>query len=202
MSQILIKVITSVAISFLLLGCVSKQYIDVSNSVYTSSADSKFNISKITINDASKNNTLKSMPHMPIKFISEISFPNTVSSDLKAYFNKKLSNNSNNTLEIDILEAEPYWLLQDIDRVPLIGIVGVNKQKAYKLYISLRFKIIKNGKTSSIKYYQNTITIYNSAAMEEDLVIGYKKLVSQYREIIFSDLDNSEFILILIGRVK
>ncbi|MFA5460445.1 MAG: hypothetical protein WC274_00030 [Sulfurimonas sp.] len=186
-------VILFVAINFS--GCANKPInIDVSESKYKIKEQVEIDIKNINIENVSNNgemiNTILGSDTI-IPIIPEVPTKETVENDIKDYFHTmKMIESSNKVLKIVVKKADSYWTLSDLQKIPIFGLFAVGQKVTYGLNLKVLFEVEEDGKVIKSYTFNDTIKIKNGNVTQDDIIAGYKKLISQYREVFFNEIHN------------
>ncbi|MBP1680814.1 MAG: hypothetical protein H6Q35_1153 [Proteobacteria bacterium] len=186
-------VILFIAISFS--GCAKKSInIDVSDSKYQVKEQVKIDIKKINIENLSNNGEMKNTilgSDSIIPIVPETPTKKTVEDDIKDYFlTMEMLKSSNRVLKIIVKEADSYWTFSDVQKIPIVGLFAVGEKVTYGLNLKILFEVEEDGKVIKSYTFNDTIKIKNGNATQDDIIAGYKKLISQYREVFFNEIHN------------
>ncbi|MCD8545168.1 MAG: hypothetical protein LRY52_10110 [Sulfurospirillum cavolei] len=64
------------------------------------------------------------------------------------------------------------------------------RKVTYGLNIKVLFEVEEDGKVIKSYTFNDTIKIKNGNATQDDIMAGYKKLISHYREVFFNEIHN------------
>ncbi len=176
-------------------GCANKPInIDVSESKYKSKEQVKVDIKNINIVNVSNNGEMKNTmlgSDTIIPIIPEVSTNETVENDIKDYFHTmKMHELSNKVLNIVVKKADSYWTWSDVQKIPIFGLLAVGQKVTYGLNLNVLFELEEDGKVIKSYTFNETIEIKNENATQDDIIAGYKKLISKYREVFFKEIHN------------
>lgn len=176
-------------------GCANKSMnIDVSDSKYKIKEKLVIDIKDLIIENKAQNGEMKNTmlgSDTTIPIVPKVPTKETVENDIKNYFQamEKLQS-SDKTLKITIKKADSYWTWSDVQKLPIFGLLAVGQNVTYGLNLKVLFEVEENGKVIKSYIFDDTIKVKNPNATKEDIIAGYKKLISKYREIFFNEIHN------------
>lgn len=183
----------------LMSGCASNPaVVDLSDSIYKinnkSNSERKSLSGFVLINKAAKSeliNGLGSDTYIPISTATPTR--DTVESDLRDYFENKLSLDAGNnrSLRVTIYKADSYWAWTAADKIPIFGLLFVGSDTEFSINLRVLFEVEVQGKVVASYLYDEKIIVEDKATTDESVVQSYKKLIAAYRGKFFEDLDNN-----------
>lgn len=188
-----LKIFFILFISLFFIGCSVKPLeVEVKNNNFSNEKNINIDVKNIKIEKIEKKVEFAygGFGDSNILINTKVTTASIIEKDLKDYFSTLQSNeNSDKSLKITIKEAIPYWVLGGHNNIPVINIFTAGLKTDFNLSLNILFEIEDKGKVISSYTYDEIVNIKNSAAVEEQIKIGYLALIDKYRELFFNDIE-------------
>ncbi len=116
----------------------------------------------------------------------------TVEEDIRRYFEQRLPidfENSEHVIVVEIERAAAYREWKFIERLPLVGILSIDRDREIRMNFKVSISLQEVGKKLCFIRTMPPISIQGKATTQEKLTDSYKQLVAAYRKKIFAELD-------------
>lgn len=187
----------SIAILLMVCGCANPhRVIDVSDSVYKTSADNKADQKIIRIiniinkaDDGKVDNPLFGKSIIPIK--PATTTKETVEQDIKRFLEESfvIDKSAPTDITVTIQKADSYYVIGSSEKIPYVNLFTIFTDTEIGLNLRVLFEIENKGKVVSSYLFEENITTEGKIAVEEHINQSYKNLIATYRKRFFSELE-------------
>ncbi|QWC88278.1 hypothetical protein [Cupriavidus metallidurans] len=135
-------------------------------------------------------NTTFSASYMPIRSNTA----ETVAADLKSYFARATTAGSPDAQRViaRIEVSDAYWVATAAAKVPIVGIFALGGDREFFMNVRVSFEVEERGKVLRTFTVNERFSIPDGKAdTQEDIARSYQRLVAQYRERFFANLDRA-----------
>jgi hypothetical protein len=159
------------------------------------SKQDKASVSNVVITNKAEKTKLVNTPlgsDTLFPFNTDVETRQTVEADIRRFFDVTLDKNqkSSRSLAITINKVDGYWVWGGASKIPFVGLFTVGADTDFVVSLRVLFEIEEGGKVISSYLFDDKFVIQGSAATEDVIKENYQRLIAEYRNKFFSELDD------------